>query len=146
MTTGGQPAIIFLQQVRIFYQQSVVQIGHAAQDYTAVPGFVDVHAAKMRLYCSDLAPAAVVAACTDGSEVTGVNLDVLWTSVASDVPTIARLACNYRNAVANLAVEERSFSIKNLVFSEHDRSLSQKSLKAFDMLYHNIRMDAIDFD
>ena len=108
MTCTGQPAAEFLKQARVFLPRKASVMSPSVEEYPAIPGFSAVPAEEMRKYCTVPAPEVMFADANDD-----VPLGTFWRSVADQVPTLARLALRFINAVTNSADAERSFSLYN---------------------------------
>ena len=90
LSEDGQPVANFLHHVRIFHPHCVICLSPMVSTYTSVPGLADVPPTKLTLYTTKLAPEASVAA----GEST-VELDVFWSSVKEQLPSLTAIAQRY---------------------------------------------------
>ena len=136
----GQPAIEFLQEVRVFDPRHIAFLDDFVASYKAIPGFTEVQSDEFGSYFKTLGPAALRAAPSGV-----VDLDVLWDGVQERLPGLTSLAKRYKHAVSNSADAERSKSIYKLVLSNR-RSTTNQNLKALVFLYHNQRVRSGAFE
>ena len=136
---GGQPAINFLKEVRVFDPNSAPRMSQNLADYDHIPGMSDIPRTEFVKYLTKLCPDAITAANT-GPQRESVNVTVFWASVKDEVPHLYQLACRYMNAVTNSADAERSFSLYNLILTPRRRSLSTTTLQQLAFLYYNLRL------
>nr|XP_033947658.1 uncharacterized protein LOC117452938 [Pseudochaenichthys georgianus] len=133
--SDGQPAIEFLQEVRVFDPRHITFLDDSVESYKAIPGFTDVPRHEFDSYFTALGPAALRAALSGV-----VDLDVFWDGVQERLPVLSSLAHRYKDAVSNSADAERSNSIYKLVLSSRRRSTTNQNLKALVFLCHNQRI------
>lgn len=127
--SDGQPAIGFLQQVRVFDPCHLAFLDDSVASYKAIPGFTDVPSNELDSYFTALGPAALSAAPSGV-----VDLDVFWDGLQERLPVLSSLAHRYKDAVSNSANAERSNSIYKLVLSRRRRSTTNRNLKALVFL------------
>ena len=131
----GQPAIEFLQEVRVFDLHHIAFLDDSVASYKAIPGFTEVQSDEFDSYFKTLGPAALRAARSGV-----VDLDVFWDGLQERLPLLTSLAKRYKDAVLNSADIERSNSIYKLVLSNRRKSTTNQNLKALVFLYHNQRV------
>lgn len=139
--SNGQPAIEFLQEVRVFDPRYIAFLDDSVASYKAIPGFTEVPGDEFDSYFKTVGPAALRAA-TSGV----VDLDVFWDGLQERLPVLSSLAKRYKDAVSNSADAERSNSIYKLVLSNRRRSTTNQNLKALVFLYHNQRVRSGAFE
>lgn len=58
----GQPAVEFLQEVRVFDPHHIAFLDDSVASYKAIPGFTEVQSDEIDFYFKNLGPAALIAA------------------------------------------------------------------------------------
>ena len=94
--SDGQPAIEFLQEVRVFDPRHIAFLDDSVESYKAIPGFTHVPRHEFDSYFTALGPAALRAALSGV-----VDLDVFWDGVQETLPVLSSLAHRYKDAVSN---------------------------------------------
>lgn len=130
--SDGQPAIGFLQQVRVFDPRHLAILDDSVASYKAIPDFTDVPSDEFDSYFTALGPEALRAAPSGA-----VDLDVFWDGLQERLPVLSSLAHRYKDAVPNSTDAEQSNSIYKLVLSSRRRSTTNQNLKALVFLDHN---------
>ncbi|CAL8383088.1 unnamed protein product [Arctogadus glacialis] len=136
----GQPAIEFLQEVRVYDPRHITFLDDSVASYKAFPGFTEEQSDEFDSSFKTHGPAALRAAPSGV-----VDLDVFWDGVQERLPGLSSLAKRYKDAVSNSADAARSNSIYKLVLSNR-RSTTNQNLKALVFLYHNQRVRSGAFE
>ncbi|KAL1277093.1 hypothetical protein QQF64_023766 [Cirrhinus molitorella] len=142
----GQPAIEFLQEVRVFDPHHIAFLDDSVASYKTIPGFTEVpeliqFICQMLTVHKTLGPAALRAAPSGV-----VDLDMFWDGLQERLPVLSSLAKRYKDAVSNSADAECSNSIYKLVLSNRRRLTTNQNLKALVFLYHNQRVHSGAFE
>lgn len=139
---GGQPAIKFFNQIRVFNPSRLDLMPNDKDHYSAIPGFNSVPCEELDLYFKILGPQVVGA----NPCITFSNIRNFWNGLQDRVPVLASLAMKYILCPTNSADVERCNSIYKLIHSGRRRSLSEESLKCLVFLKYNHRVlyDLID--
>lgn len=139
--SDGQPAIHFLQEVRVFDPRHTAFMNESVSSYQNIPGFSAVPQDELDAYISRLGPAALKA-----SACGVVDLDVFWNGLQERLPVLSGLAKRYKDVIINSADAERSNSVYKLVLSSRRGSITNQNLKALVFLYHNQRLTTGAFE
>ena len=130
--TDGQPGVKFLKQIRVFNPSRLALMSRQLEDYSAIPGMMNVTSAEFERYYDTIGPEAVQ------SSVCGVvDLDLFWNGLCDRLPKLSAVACAYKDVVTSSADVERSNSIYKIILGARRRSLSEKNLKALLFLHFN---------
>lgn len=139
--SDGQPAINFLQEVRVFDPRHIAFMNDSVSSYKHIPGFSAVSKDEIDAYFTHLGPAALRA-----SACGVVDLDVFWDGLQERLPVLSILAKRYKDVIISSADAERSNSIYKLVLTSRRRSITNNNLKALVFLYHNQRLTSGAFE
>ena len=105
VVAGSQPALKFLEQVRVFDPRNLVTSDTAFDAIDSIPGFDNVCRNEWDLYVKRLGPDAVKRS-RDGH----LDLVLFWKSNAADLPELYKLASCYCTATTGSYDVERAFS------------------------------------
>ncbi|XP_065096737.2 uncharacterized protein [Paramisgurnus dabryanus] len=139
--SDGQPAIHFLNEVRVFDPRHTAFMDESVVSYKYIPGFSAVPTEEFDAYFTHLGPTALRASASGV-----VDLDVFWDGLQERLLILSVLAKRYKDVIVNSADAERSNSIYKLVLSSRRRSMSNNNLKALVFLYHNQRLTSGAFE
>lgn len=139
--SDGQPAIHFLQEVRVFDPGHTAFMNDSVYSYKYIPGFSAVPKDELDAYFIHLGPAAVRAS-TSGV----VDLDVFWDGLQERLPVLSVLAKRSKDVIIKSADAERSNNIYKLALSSRRRSITNNNLKPLVFLYHNQRLTSGAFE
>lgn len=115
---GAQPALKFLEQVRVLDPRNLVDAESSFDAIDSIPGFEAVSRNEWDLYKNRL---AAVKRSRDGH----LDLVLFWKSNAADLPELYKLAACYCTATIGSYDVERAFSAYNKILDDKWRSLDQ---------------------
>lgn len=132
---GAQPALKFLDQVRVLDPRNLLHMDCDFDSVDSIPGFDEVPKEEWELYVNNHGPLAVKQS-KDGN----IDLILFWKAKASTLPALYKLASCYSTTIIGSYEAERSFSAYNKILDKKQRSLDESTIRAFHFLNWNLRI------